>query len=407
MASAFSQIDELESLKALFFTWNVGNKMPLASELEHWCPERGGDFDLIVVGTQENRFKRRGRDSQAPSTDRRKSMDSMDDRKLVASLGTAAEDGDRATVYEDADLDEVAVDFEEEAIEAGVSLEELSASCRAPNTPTAETSVVMSTAQGDLRSSSNSRKNRLSNIFTSASTPQNGEEETGNIWDAMVHARLGGPGGPWAVAAHVSCAACPLSAPVDRCDAIRDVRTSLSDCSPLLAHAPSSPAPRAVDGRWCCGSSGSRSMRRKNGSSLRPPARAPSCTRCRRRTPRRVWAAFWAIRAESSSSFASWILPFVWSLPTWPRTRTSSPREMTTARRRHTALPALAPASRPHTVVPSQRQITAQGPLQQRRHAFPSLVTRQTLLWHAPPRGLPPRGGSRDEGIEQLHQPDQ
>jgi hypothetical protein len=36
-------------LKVLVFSWNVGNKMPDEAELALWCPEGGGDFDLIVV----------------------------------------------------------------------------------------------------------------------------------------------------------------------------------------------------------------------------------------------------------------------------------------------------------------------------------------------------------------------
>ena len=107
-------------LKCLFFTWNVGNKMPLAAELEHWCPERGGAFDLIVVGTQENRFKGKGRTaSVAPSG--RKSVTSFDNGDPAQRSTTKSEE------YEDADLDEVAVDFEEQAIEAIEAGDELSA----------------------------------------------------------------------------------------------------------------------------------------------------------------------------------------------------------------------------------------------------------------------------------------
>eukprot|EP00966_Prymnesium_polylepis_P154596 3569977-Prymnesium_polylepis.1 len=34
--------DKQTPLKCLFFTWNVGNKMPIPEELEFWCPEDGG-----------------------------------------------------------------------------------------------------------------------------------------------------------------------------------------------------------------------------------------------------------------------------------------------------------------------------------------------------------------------------
>ena len=43
-------------MKILVCTWNVGNKMPLPSELQHWLPASGGEYDLIAVGTQENAF---------------------------------------------------------------------------------------------------------------------------------------------------------------------------------------------------------------------------------------------------------------------------------------------------------------------------------------------------------------
>ena len=42
------------SIRLLTFTWNVGNAKPDPAELHHWLPDRGGDFELIVVGTQES-----------------------------------------------------------------------------------------------------------------------------------------------------------------------------------------------------------------------------------------------------------------------------------------------------------------------------------------------------------------
>ena len=44
-------------MRLLCFTWNVGNAEPDEQELRHWLPREGGDFDLVVVGTQENRYK--------------------------------------------------------------------------------------------------------------------------------------------------------------------------------------------------------------------------------------------------------------------------------------------------------------------------------------------------------------
>jgi hypothetical protein len=52
--------DFTRDIKILVFQWNVGNERPHESELTSWLPEHGGDFDLVVVGTQENKFKERG-----------------------------------------------------------------------------------------------------------------------------------------------------------------------------------------------------------------------------------------------------------------------------------------------------------------------------------------------------------
>lgn len=42
-----------EDFKLLCFTWNLGDARPKEEELEHWLPQDGGDFDLVVVGVQE------------------------------------------------------------------------------------------------------------------------------------------------------------------------------------------------------------------------------------------------------------------------------------------------------------------------------------------------------------------
>jgi len=41
------------------FTWNCGNAQPSAEGVARWLPEAGGDLDLLAVGTQENKFKRK------------------------------------------------------------------------------------------------------------------------------------------------------------------------------------------------------------------------------------------------------------------------------------------------------------------------------------------------------------
>lgn len=50
-------------LEVLVFTWNVGNEQPIAAELEAWLPKGGDSYDLVVVGTQENEFKEKKRES--------------------------------------------------------------------------------------------------------------------------------------------------------------------------------------------------------------------------------------------------------------------------------------------------------------------------------------------------------
>jgi hypothetical protein len=42
-------------IKVLVFSWNVGNAQPKEEELAQWCPQGGAAFDLVVVGTQENK----------------------------------------------------------------------------------------------------------------------------------------------------------------------------------------------------------------------------------------------------------------------------------------------------------------------------------------------------------------
>jgi len=44
-------------IKLLIFTWNVGNAAPKEEELALWLDAEGDDYDLIVVGTQENAYK--------------------------------------------------------------------------------------------------------------------------------------------------------------------------------------------------------------------------------------------------------------------------------------------------------------------------------------------------------------
>ena len=51
-------------LLLLVATWNVGNRKPEPAELEEWLPSNGGNYDVIVIGTQENGFKEDRMDSR-------------------------------------------------------------------------------------------------------------------------------------------------------------------------------------------------------------------------------------------------------------------------------------------------------------------------------------------------------
>ena len=76
MASTNHLVDEV---KILVCTWNVGNKRPKASELEHWLPSKGGDCDIIVVGSQENSFANMRRKSTIVATEGDEDDDDDDD----------------------------------------------------------------------------------------------------------------------------------------------------------------------------------------------------------------------------------------------------------------------------------------------------------------------------------------
>ena len=78
--------DNSTPIRLLCFTWNVGNTPPLAAELEEWLPDEC-DYDIVVVGTQENDF----------AETRRKSADSVDSGGdgSVAELSSDEEDTER------------------------------------------------------------------------------------------------------------------------------------------------------------------------------------------------------------------------------------------------------------------------------------------------------------------------
>ena len=50
-------VDAAPPLEILVASWNCGNRAPDPSELKHWLPAQGGKYDIIIVGTQENRWR--------------------------------------------------------------------------------------------------------------------------------------------------------------------------------------------------------------------------------------------------------------------------------------------------------------------------------------------------------------
>ena len=61
-----------QSAKVLCFTWNMGDAKPAEEELQHWLPNKGGDFDLIAIGVQECNYDSGTSPSRNPK--RRKSL---------------------------------------------------------------------------------------------------------------------------------------------------------------------------------------------------------------------------------------------------------------------------------------------------------------------------------------------
>ena len=48
------EMSDSSPIKLAIFSWNVGNASPHEHELSSWLDEGGGDWDMLVVGTQEN-----------------------------------------------------------------------------------------------------------------------------------------------------------------------------------------------------------------------------------------------------------------------------------------------------------------------------------------------------------------
>lgn len=74
--------------KILCLTWNVGNAEPDEQQLENWLPRAGGDYDLIVVGTQENKYKHKGTEGGADEPDS-DDDDDADEKSGAPSAATA------------------------------------------------------------------------------------------------------------------------------------------------------------------------------------------------------------------------------------------------------------------------------------------------------------------------------
>ena len=79
-----AKISDEHDARILVATWNVGNQKPNPEELQHWLPEGGGEFDVIVIGTQENAFKEK------------KTSKSEDPRVATAAAGEDEDEEDAA-----------------------------------------------------------------------------------------------------------------------------------------------------------------------------------------------------------------------------------------------------------------------------------------------------------------------
>ncbi|KAL3908135.1 MAG: hypothetical protein SGPRY_009916, partial [Prymnesium sp.] len=77
-------------IRVLAFTWNVGNKMPLKEELPLWCPLGGADFDLVVIGTQENSFAEKKKKKKDEAVEEEAELD---DDEVVESMRAPNEEG--------------------------------------------------------------------------------------------------------------------------------------------------------------------------------------------------------------------------------------------------------------------------------------------------------------------------
>ena len=143
----------VDNIAILVATWNVGNKEPQPAELEHWLPVGGDGYDLIVIGTQENAFKKEEalEDTMAP-------------RRLKNPAGAVAGDAESSS------------DEEEDKGEVTVVRPRLSTLRQEQSEPRKEETE---SRRGDAES-------RI--------------HATRHVWDLMCAERLGGA---WTVLAHV------------------------------------------------------------------------------------------------------------------------------------------------------------------------------------------------------------
>ena len=116
-------------IRVLTFTWNVGNKMPKKEELHLWCPKDGGNFDLVVVGTQENSFTEKKKK-------KKKTGAGLEENSLAQSSDVELEDDDEDAIMEQRMKEEE--EAEEEAARLSASgqppLQRTSRASQAPST---------------------------------------------------------------------------------------------------------------------------------------------------------------------------------------------------------------------------------------------------------------------------------
>ena len=198
--------------------------MPSDDQLHHWCPDGGGDLHLVVVGTQENKFKVKrpteqcsdAGNSDAGNTGRNSiTGTAVDDEDMLDTCASAADveigenSGGAANVdfseVSGVDLDEVAVytcdgvklaDTEHGDGAGGVAVDALLA--KGDQVVRALHGRTGHTKRGARASACRGYFKRVGK--SQSSKKMSSSENLMNPWEAMVSARLGAQ---WTICSHV------------------------------------------------------------------------------------------------------------------------------------------------------------------------------------------------------------